>query len=323
MVEIKTIGVLTSGGDAPGMNPAIRAVVRTAISYGMKVFGIRKGFGGLIKGEMEEMTLRSVSDIINRGGTILQTIRCPEFETEEGLLKAKSMARVFNIDAIVVIGGDGSFRGARDLSRHGVYVMGLPGTIDNDIGCTEVTIGFDTCLNTVQDAIDKIRDTAYSHERCSVVEVMGRDAGYIALYVGISGGAEVVLMPEKKYDMEKDVIKPIIEGRNRGKKHYIVVVAEGAADSIEVAREIEARTGIGTRATILGHLQRGGSPTVQDRVLASTMGVKAVELLSKGIVNRIMCVQNGKVVDIDIEEALEMKKNMDEKLIDISRILSL
>ena len=202
MVEIKTIGVLTSGGDAPGMNPAIRAVVRTAISYGMKVFGIRKGFGGLIKGEMEEMTLRSVSDIINRGGTILQTIRCPEFETEEGLLKAKSMARVFNIDAIVVIGGDGSFRGARDLSRHGVYVMGLPGTIDNDIGCTEVTIGFDTCLNTVQDAIDKIRDTAYSHERCSVVEVMGRDAGYIALYVGISGGAEVVLLPEKKYDMD-------------------------------------------------------------------------------------------------------------------------
>lgn len=277
MVSIKKIGVLTSGGDAPGMNAAIRAVVRTGISNGIEVMGIRKGYNGLIRGEMETMTLRSVSDIIHRGGTILQTVRCPEFETDEGLNKAMDIVGIFDLDAIVVIGGDGSLRGARDISKKGLPVIGIPGTIDNDIGGTDYSIGYDTALNTVQDAIDKIRDTAYSHERCSVVEVMGRHSGYIALNVGIAGGAEVVLVPERKYDMDTDVIKPILEGRNRGKKHYIVIVAEGAGKSLKIADEIQNRTGIETRATILGHLQRGGSPTVRDRVTASMMGTRAVE----------------------------------------------
>lgn len=323
MSEIKTIGVLTSGGDAPGMNAAIRAVVRTGIYHGMKVLGIRKGYNGLIHGDLTEMSLRSVSDIIHRGGTILQTARCPEFKTEEGITKAVSIAKVFGIDAIVVIGGDGSYRGARDLSNHGLPVIGLPGTIDNDIGCSDYTIGFDTALNTVQDAIDKIRDTAYSHERCSVLEVMGRHAGYIALNVGISGGAEVVLLPEKSYDINKDVIKPIIEGRNRGKKHYVVIVAEGVGGAIEIAREIQEKTGVEARATILGHIQRGGSPTVYDRVMASMMGAKAVELLKNGSVNRIVSLRNNKIVDIDINEALEMKKTIDEDLIELSKILAL
>ncbi len=323
MNQIKTIGVLTSGGDAPGMNAAIRSVVRTGIYHGMKVMGIRKGYDGLIKGDIEEMSLRSVSDIIHRGGTILQTVRCPEFETEEGMQKALSMAKVFKIDAIVVIGGDGSYRGARDIAQKGLPVIGLPGTIDNDIACTDYTIGYDTALNTVQDAIDKIRDTAYSHERCSVVEVMGRRAGYIALNIGIAGGAEVVLLPERKFDMNADVIKTIIEARNRGKKHFIVIVAEGVGGAIEIAQNIEKLTGVGTRATILGHLQRGGSPTARDRVMASVMGAKAVELLKNGIINRVVSFKEGKVTDIDIEEALSMKKDIDEKMVEISKILSL
>ncbi|AUS95977.1 6-phosphofructokinase [Clostridium thermosuccinogenes] len=323
MPDIRTIGVLTSGGDAPGMNAAIRAVVRAGIFYGMKVFGIQKGYNGLIHGDFTEMTLRSVSDIIHRGGTILQTARCPEFKTEEGIQKAVDMARVFGIDAIVVIGGDGSYRGARDLSKHGLGVIGLPGTIDNDIGCTDYTIGFDTACNTVQEAIDKIRDTAYSHERCSVLEVMGRHAGYIALNVGIAGGAEVVLLPEKNYDITKDVIKPIIEGRNRGKKHYVVIVAEGVGGAIEISNAIEEKTGIESRATILGHIQRGGSPTVYDRVMASRMGVKAVELLKNNITNRIVALKDNKIVDIEINEALEMKKNIDESVVELSRILAL
>lgn len=322
MGEIKTIGILTSGGDAPGMNATIRAVVRTGIYFGMRVMGIRKGYNGLIKGDIDDMTLRSVSDIIHRGGTILQTVRCPEFNTREGLEKALSVAKVFCLDAIVVIGGDGSYRGARDISKMGLPAMALPGTIDNDIGCTEYTIGYDTALNTAQDAIDKIRDTAYSHERCSVVEVMGRQAGYIAINVGIAGGAEVVLIPEKEFDKDRDVIKPIFEAKNRGKKHYIVVVTEGTVDSVALAAEIEKKTGIGTRATILGHVQRGGSPTTRDRVLASIMGSKAVELLHQGIVNRAVCIQNGKITDIDLYEATEMKKSIDERLFDVSRILA-
>lgn len=323
MSEIRTIGVLTSGGDAPGMNAAIRAVVRTGIYYGMKVFGIQKGYNGLIYGDFTEMTLRSVSDIIHRGGTILQTARSPEFKTEEGIEKAISMARVFGIDAIVVIGGDGSFRGARDLCNHGMHVMGLPGTIDNDIGCTDYTIGFDTACNTVQDAIDKIRDTAYSHERCSVLEVMGRHAGYIAANVGIAGGAEVILLPERSFDINKDVIKPIIEGRNRGKKHYVVIVAEGVGGAIDISKEIEEKTGVESRATILGHLQRGGSPTVYDRVMASRMGAKAVELLKDGVTNRIIALKDNKLVDIEINEALNMKKRIDESLIELNKILAL
>lgn len=322
MSKIRTIGVLTSGGDAPGMNAAIRAVVRTGIYHDMRVMGIRRGYNGLISGDMDDMTLRSVSDIIHRGGTVLQTVRSPEFETEQGLRKALDIAKVFALDAVVAIGGDGTYRGARDICKLGLPMMAIPGTIDNDVGSTEFTIGYDTALNTVQDAIDKIRDTAYSLERCSVVEVMGRDAGYIAINVGIAGGAEVVLVPEKRHDLMKDVIKPLLEARNRGKKHYIVVVAEGAGKAMEISDEIEKRTGIETRATILGHIQRGGSPTARDRVLASIMGTRAVELLKEGIINRAICVQNGKLVDTDIFEAVEMKKSIEEKLFEISRVLA-
>jgi 6-phosphofructokinase 1 len=323
MGEIKSIGVLTSGGDAPGMNAAIRAVVRTGIHHGFKVMGIRKGYNGLITGDIFEMSLRSVSDIIHRGGTILQTARCMAFKEKEGIERGISMAKVFGLDALVVIGGDGSFRGARDLSAQGLNVIGVPGTIDNDIGCSEYTIGYDTALNTVQDALDKIRDTAYSHERCSVLEVMGRRAGYIAINVGIACGAEVVLLPERTFDFDTDIIKPIIEGRNRGKKHYIVIVAEGVCGAIEVAKDIERVSGIESRATVLGHIQRGGSPTVRDRVMASKMGAKAVDLLRDGIGNRVVVLQGNKVVDIEINEALDMKKDIDEDLIELSKILSL
>lgn len=323
MENIRSIGVLTSGGDAPGMNAAIRAVVRSGIHYGFKVMGIRKGYNGLINGDIFEMSLRSVSDIVHRGGTVLQTARCLQFKTEEGIQQAAAMARVFGLDSIVVIGGDGSFRGAKDLSAHGLKVIGIPGTIDNDIGCSEYTIGYDTALNTVQDALDKIRDTAYSHERCSVLEVMGRKAGYIALNVGIACGAEVVLLPEKKFEFDKDIIKPIIEGRNRGKKHYIVIVAEGVGGALDVAKEIEKITGIESRATILGHIQRGGSPTVYDRVMAGKMGAKAVELLKDGIGNRVIALRDNRVVDIEINEALDMTKEIEDDLIKLSRILSL
>ncbi|MCX7747950.1 MAG: 6-phosphofructokinase [Clostridia bacterium] len=323
MSDIKTIGVLTSGGDAPGMNAAIRAVVRTGIHHGFKVMGIRKGYNGLINGDITEMTLRSVSDIVHRGGTVLQTARCLSFKTEEGILRGISMAKVFGIDALVVIGGDGSYRGAKELAKHGLPVMGIPGTIDNDIGCSEYTVGYDTALNTAQDALDKIRDTAYSHERCSVLEVMGRHAGYIALNVGIACGAESIILPEKSFEIDKDIIKPIIEGRNRGKKHYIVIIAEGVGGAIEVAKEIETKTGIEARATILGHIQRGGSPTVYDRVMASMMGAKAVELLKNNVFNRVIALKDNKVVDLDIVEALEMKKEIDNDIIELSKILSL
>jgi len=323
MTDIKTIGVLTSGGDAPGMNAAIRSVVRAGIFYGFKVLGIRKGYNGLINGDIFEMTSRSVSDIINRGGTILQTARCLEFQTEEGQQRGASMAKVFGMDALVVIGGDGSYKGARALSKHGIKVIGLPGTIDNDIGCTDYTIGYDTAMNTALDALDKIRDTAFSHERCSVIEVMGRHAGYIALNCGIAGGAEVVLLPEKPFDFSKDVIKPIIEGRNRGKKHYVVIVAEGVGGAMDMAKQIEEKTDIETRATILGHIQRGGSPTLIDRVMASNMGVKAVECLNNGVYNRIISLKDNKLVDIDIDEALEMKKSIDEETINVAKILSI
>jgi 6-phosphofructokinase 1 len=324
MVNVRTIGVLTSGGDAPGMNAAIRAVVRSGLYYGIKVFGIRKGYDGLINGDVQEMSARSVGDILQKGGTILQTARSPQFKTEEGLKKAMAMAKVFGIDAIVVIGGDGSLKGGKDLSKFGMNVIGLPGTIDNDIGCSDYTIGYDTALNTVQDAIDKIRDTAYSHERCSVLEVMGRHAGYIAVNVSISGGAESVILPEKPFDMAKDVIKPIIEGRNRGKKNYLVIVAEGVeGKAIEIAKTITEATGIEARATILGHIQRGGSPTVNDRVMASVMGVKAVEVLKNGGRNRVISLKDNKVIDQDLDEALEMKKVLSEDLIKISAILAL
>lgn len=321
--NIKTIGVLTSGGDAPGMNAAIRAVVRTGIHYGLKVMGIRKGYNGLITGDIVEMNLRSVSDILHRGGTILHTARSAEFKTEAGMNKAVTMAKIFGIDGIVVIGGDGSFRGAQDLSNLGVATVGIPGTIDNDIACTEYTIGFDTALNTVKDAIDRIRDTATSHERCSVIEVMGKDAGYIAVNAGIANGAEAIIIPEKEFDFHRDVVKPIIEGKHRGKKHDIVILAEGVGGAVELAKRIEEETGIESRATILGHLQRGGSPTVMDRVVASQMGAKAVQLLKDGKSNRVVAMKDNKIVDFDINEALAMEKNVDEEMLELAKILSL
>lgn len=319
---IRTIGVLTSGGDAPGMNAAIRAVVRTGAYYGLKVFGVKRGYNGLINGEIEEMNARSVSETLQRGGTCLMTARCLEFKEPAGVQKACQIAKVFGLDGLVVIGGDGSFRGARDLSNAGLPTIAMPGTIDNDISCSEYTIGYDTCLNTVKELVDKLRDTASSHERCSVIEVMGRAAGYIALEAGIACGAEVILIPEKEYNFDEDVLRPILEAKSRGKKHAIVVVAEGIGRTLEMAKEIEDKTGIESRATILGHVQRGGSPTVRDRVIASEMGAKCVELLLEGKANRIVRMMDGKISDVDINEGLEMKKEIPEDLISLVKKLS-
>lgn len=322
MEKIKKIGVLTSGGDAPGMNAAVRSVVRTAVYNGIQVMGIRKGYNGLINGDIFEMNARSVSETLQRGGTVLQTARSKEFATPEGVARAAEIAKIFGIEGLVVIGGDGSFRGARDLAKAGIRTIGIPATIDNDIGCTEYCIGYDTALNTVKDAVDKIRDTASSHERSSVIEVMGRDAGYIAVMAGISCGAEAVIIPEKKFDFDEDVLRPIIEGKNRGKSHYLVIVAEGVGGALEMAEEIEKRTGIETTATILGHIQRGGSPTVDDRVYASEMGLKAVEALMEGKSNRLIVMQDHKITDIDIDEGLAMKKEMNPDLIRLCKIMS-
>lgn len=321
--KIKRIGVMTSGGDAPGMNAAIRAVVRTGLYHKLQVFGIKRGYEGLLDGEISEMNNHSVSNIISRGGTALLTARSSEFNSEEGVRRAKSMAEIFRLDALVVIGGDGSFRGARDLHRIGLPVIGVPATIDNDIACSDYTIGYDTAMNTVKDAIDRIKDTAGSHERCSVVEVMGRNAGYIAINCGIAGGAEACIIPEKHFDVNEDIIKPILSCRNAGKNHYIVINAEGVGGTMEIAEEIRKKTGISTNTTILGHLQRGGSPTVRDRVAASLMGAKATELLANGVYGRIVAMRADSVVDYDIEEALEMKKEISEHLINTSKILSL
>ena len=322
MEKVKTIGVLTSGGDSPGMNACIRSIVRYARHNDIKVMGIKKGYNGLITGDMYEMNTKSVSDIIQRGGTMLQTARCAEFRKEEGVNKAVEMIKIFGLDGLIVIGGDGSFRGARDLSLKGVPTIGVPGTIDNDISCTEYTIGFDTALNTVAEAIDKIRDTSSSHERCTVIEVMGAGSGYIALYCGIANGAEVVILPEKEFNFEKDVLKPIIDGHNRGKNHYIVIVAEKITNVIEMAKQIESKTGIETRASILGHIQRGGSPTVRDRVVASMMGKKAVDLLKDGIGNRVVVQRNNEITDLDILEGLDMKKEVSSEMIELCNILS-
>lgn len=320
---IQRVGVLTSGGDAPGMNAAIRAVVRSGLYRKFRIFGIQRGYEGLLDGEIAEMNNHSVSNIISRGGTILLTARCKEFMTEEGVRRGKAMCEIFKLDALVVIGGDGSFRGARDLHRIGVPVIGIPATIDNDLGCSDYTIGYDTAMNTVKEAIDRIKDTAYSHERCSVVEVMGRNAGYIALNCGIAGGAEACIIPEKHFDLNEDIIKPILACRNAGKHHYIIINAEGVGGTMEIAQKIHDITGITTTTTILGHQQRGGSPTVRDRVAASLFGAKATELLSKGITGRIIALKGENVVDYDIEEALEMKKTIDDSLIETSKILSL
>ena len=321
--NIRTIGVLTSGGDAPGMNAAIRAVVRAGAYYGIKVIGVRRGYNGLINGELEELDERSVSNIIQRGGTILQTARCLEFKKQEGVDRAVNIARVFGLDGLVVVGGDGSFRGAKDLCAAGLPTIAMPGTIDNDINCSEYTIGYDTCLNTVMEAVDKIRDTAASHERVSVIEVMGRAAGYIALESGIACGADVILVPENKWSFDDDVLRPILESRQRGKHHAIVIVAEGIGGAMEMAKEIESKTGIESRATILGHVQRGGSPTVRDRVTASEMGARAVELLLQGKQNRIVCMRDNKIMDIDIEEGLAMTKHISQETIELAKKLAI
>ncbi len=310
-MAIKRIAVLTSGGDAPGMNAAVRAVTRTALGRGVEVYGVRYGYNGLINGDMDKMNLRSVSDIIHRGGTVLYTARSAEFKTAEGVQKAADKCREMGIDGLVVIGGDGSFRGAQDLTRAGIPCIGLPGTIDNDINCCEQTIGYDTALNTCMEMVDKLRDTAQSHDRCSVIEVMGRRTGYLALNVGIAVGATSILVPEVPFDFERDVIAHMKNISSTGKKHFIVIVAEGIGGVMELAKRIEEETGVESRATILGHVQRGGSPTVRDRVLASRMGNRAVELLLAGKSNRVVTIQSDHITDYDIEQALSMKKPFD------------
>ncbi len=320
---VKRIAVLTSGGDAPGMNAAVRAVVRTALGRGIEVYAVRRGYTGLINGDLEPMNLRSVSDIIHRGGTVLFSARCPEFKTEEGLQKAVETCKKYKIDGVVVIGGDGSFRGAQALTRAGIPCIGLPGTIDNDIACCEQTIGYDTALNTCMDMVDRLRDTTESHDRCSVIEVMGRHAGDLALNVGIAVGATSILVPEIPFDFQKDVIERMKKTSSTGKKHFIIIVAEGVGGVIELAKQIEAQTGVETRATILGHVQRGGSPTVRDRMLASRMGNRAVELLLAGKRNRVVTIQNDRIADYDIQEALEMKKTFDADLYRIAHEISI
>ena len=321
--KILTIGVLTSGGDAPGMNAAIRAVVRTALAKGIRVRGIRKGYQGLLDEDIIDLTARDVSDTIQRGGTVLQTARCMEMMTEEGQQKAAGILKKYNIQGLVVIGGDGSFMGAQKLSHLGVNTVGVPGTIDLDIACTDYTIGFDTAVNTAMDAIDKIRDTSTSHQRCSIIEVMGRSAGYIALWCGIANGAEEILLPERKNYDEAATIKAIIENQERGKQHYIIINAEGIGDSMAMAERIEAATGMETRATILGHMQRGGSPSCKDRVYASIMGAKAVEVLLAGKTNRVVAYKHGEYVDFDIDEAIAMKKDVAEDQVTIANVLAL
>ena len=321
--KVKTIGVLSSGGDAPGMNAAIRAVVRTAINRGLHVMGIRRGYNGLLAGDVFEMNLRSVSDILHRGGTVLYTARCPEFVKEEGVEKGRDMCYEMGIDGLVVIGGDGSFRGARDLSLKGIPCIGVTGTIDNDISSSQYTVGFDTALNTVVDMVDRLRDTSQSHDRCTVVEVMGRRCGDIALHAGIACGATCILVPEIPFDLDRDVISRMTRSTRTGKQHFIIMVAEGVGGVDEMAKYIQEKTGVETRATILGHVQRGGSPSARDRVVASEMGHHAVELLQQGIGNRVVVYRDNKIVDLDILEALNMKKVFDQKLYNIANEISI
>ena len=319
----KSIAVLTSGGDAPGMNAAVRAVVRTALNFGMKVYGVMRGYNGLLTGDLKEMNMRSVSDIMQHGGTALYTARSPEFNTPAGVEKAANMCREKGIEGVVVIGGDGSFRGARDLTNAGINCIGVPGTIDNDIACTDYTIGYDTALNTAMEMIDRIRDTTESHDRCSVVEVMGRRCGDIALNTGVAVGALTTLVPEIPYDFHRDVLDRIRLAQSTGKRHYIIVVAEGVGNTEELAQRIQRHTGIETRATILGHVQRGGAPTLRDRVVASRMGYHAAELLFNGIGNRVVAMKGEQIVDFDITEALNMPRAFDEKMYRVSAVLSI
>ena len=317
MGNIKRIGVLTSGGDAPGMNACVRAVVRTCVYHGIEVYGIRRGWNGLIYGDVVKMDEKSVSRTINKGGTILYTARSKEFMTEEGQRKAVSTCKFLGLDSIIAIGGDGTFRGALALSKYGINVIGIPGTIDNDISCTNYCIGFDTAANTAIECIDKLRDTMQSHERCSVVEVMGRNAGYLAMYVGLAVGATAVLVPEKPMDFQEDVIEKLRNARLRGFTHYMIVVAEGAGSATEIARKIKETIDLDPRVTVLGHIQRGGTPTGRDRVNATKMGYLAVELLLAGKTNRIVCTHEGGYTDVDIDEALSMKKSMQEMEVDV------
>ena len=319
----KSIAVLTSGGDAPGMNAAVRAVVRAGINKGMRVYGVYRGYNGLLNGDVQEMNLRSVSDIIGFGGTMLYTARSEEFATPAGIKKAADFCRSIDVSGVVVIGGDGSFRGARALTNAGINCIGIPGTIDNDIACSEYTVGFDTAMNTALQMVDRIRDTAQSHDRCSIVEVMGRRCGDIALQTGIATGATAILVPEIPYNIERDVIQRIVNTQKTGKKHFIVVVAEGVGKVAELANYIENRLGIETRATILGHVQRGGSPTLRDRVVASEMGFRAVELLERNLGNRVVAMKDGKIIDLDINEALDMQRVFDEDLYKIAMTISI
>lgn len=320
---IKTIGILTSGGDAPGMNAAIRAVARKALSKGVKVKGIKRGYQGLLNEEISDMEARSVSDIIQKGGTILGTARCMEFKTEAGQQEGVDICRKHGIDGLVVIGGDGSYKGAQALSRLGINTIGIPGTIDLDIACTDYTIGFDTAVNTAMQAIDKVRDTSSSHERCSIIEVMGRNAGYLALWCGVANGAEDILLPEKYDFNEQNIINNIIRNKKQGKTHHLIINAEGIGHSTSMARRIEAATGVETRATILGYMQRGGSPTCKDRYYASIMGGLAADILCDGKTNRVIGYRKGQFVDFDIEEALAMKKDIPEYEYQLSRLLAL
>ncbi|MCX7614623.1 MAG: 6-phosphofructokinase [Clostridiales bacterium] len=320
--KVKRIGVLTSGGDSPGMNTAIRAIVRTCAAYSIECLGIRRGYNGLINGDVVELDSRSVDGIITLGGTMLYTARCEEFKTESGIQKAANTCAYLGIDSLITIGGDGTFRGARALSEKGIKTIGIPGTIDNDIDCTDYTIGFDTACNTALDAVDKLRDTMQSHERCSVVEVMGARAGHLALYVGIASGATAVLTPETPVDFETDVFEKIRRGRISGRNHHIIIVAEGFGKVNEIADCIHHETGLETRVTILGHVQRGGSPTARDRVAATTMGCLAVDLIYQGKTNRVVCMRNGIICDLDITEALNMKKELSSEMLRAQKIVS-
>ena len=319
---VKRIGVLTSGGDAPGMNACIRAVVRSALARGIECVGIRRGYAGLIAGDFMEMDNSSVSRIINRGGTILYSARCDEFRTKEGQQKAANTCKLLGLDGLVAIGGDGTFRGAQDLSKFGISVVGIPGTIDNDIVCTDYTIGYDTAANTAVEAIDRLRDTMQSHERCSVVEVMGRNAGHLALYVGLATGATSVLVPEKKLDFEHDVVDCIRGARLSGKTHYMIIVAEGAGSAIEIGKQIHETIGLDPRVTILGHIQRGGTPTARDRVMATRMGYHAVKVLAEGKTNRLICSRHGSMVDLDLEEGLAMKKGLNAQQYEVLQAMT-
>lgn len=320
--QIRRIGVLTSGGDAPGMNALIRSVVRSASANDISVLGIRRGYSGLINGDIIEMGARSVDGIIRKGGTMLYTARCKEMLTEEGLQKAADTCRYLGIDGLICCGGDGTFRGAQALSRKGVPCIGVPGTIDNDIGCSDYTIGFDTACNTAIECIDKLRDTMQSHERCSVVEVMGHRAGYLALYVGVAIGATAVLVPERPYDFEKHVAEKIRRARISGKTNFMIVVAEGAASGMAVGEQIKKELGLDPRVTILGHIQRGGSPTAKDRVTATRMGYEAVQLLAEGKTNRIVCAKGDRISNVDIDEGLAMTKTLNHEEFEVMTVMT-